>query len=70
MKTMIESITGSCVCSMRKNRVQVTSQRAIPSVFQRSGVDSGCVDANRSIRFRLQGKRIRLQLISVNRAFS
>ena len=38
---MLENITGSCVCSIRKHRVQLTSQREIPSVFERSGVDSG-----------------------------
>ena len=46
--------------------VQLTSQREFPSVFERSGVDSG--ERIKTVvwtRFRLQGKSMPLKLISV-----
>ena len=54
--------------------VQLTSQREIPSGFrtfwcgQWGTHQNGGVDANLSMRFRLQGKRMPLILISVDRA--
>ena len=71
---MIENITGSCVCSMRKHNssTYVTTGNSIgfPTFWcgQWRTHQNGGVDANRSMRFRLQGKRLPLKLISVDRA--